>query len=64
MKKCKKLKSPIEEDEGREFHLKILCEDCYIDDLMPKMTKLHYDNDAEFMNKLKDSYSMRKHQYH
>jgi hypothetical protein len=64
MKKCEKCKSPIKKDDGREFHSKILCEDCYIDEVMPKMPKSHYDNDAEFMQRLKDSYSVRKQQYH
>jgi len=48
----------------KKLHTKILCEDCYIDEFMPKMPKAHYDNDAEFMNRLKDSYSVRKQQYH
>ena len=64
MKKCEKCKSQIKENEGREFHSKLLCEDCYIDEVMPKMPKSHYDNDAEFMQRLKDSYSVRKQQYH
>jgi hypothetical protein len=64
MKKCEKCKSPIKEDDERELHSKILCEDCYIDEVMPKMPKSHYDNDAEFMQRLKDSYSVRKQRYH
>jgi len=27
-----------------------ICEDCYIDEIMPKMPKSHYDNDAEFLS--------------
>lgn len=64
MKKCEKCKSTINEDDGWAFHSKILCEDCYIDEVMPKMPKAHYDNDAEFMQRLKDSYSVRKQQNH
>lgn len=64
MKKCEKCELPIKEDDGREFHSKILCEDCYIDEVIPKMSKSHYNNDAEFMQRLKDSYSVRKQQYH
>lgn len=64
MKRCEKCQSVLGEDEGRQFHSKILCDDCYIDEVMPKMPKAHYDNDAEFMQRLKDSYSVRKQQYH
>jgi hypothetical protein len=48
----------------KKLHGKVFCEDCYIDAVMPKMPKAHYDNDSEFMNRLKDSYSVRKQQYH
>jgi uncharacterized Zn finger protein (UPF0148 family) len=64
MKKCKKCKVPLKEEEGRTFHSELLCEDCYIDAVMPKMPKSHYDNDAEFMQRLKDSYPSRKQQFH
>jgi len=64
MKRCEKCQSTLNEDEWREFHSKILCEDCYIDEVMPKMPKSHYDNDAEFMQRLKDSYPVRHQQYH
>ena len=64
MKRCEKCKSKIKEDEERDFHSKILCEDCYIDEVMPKMPRSHCDNDAEFMQRLKDAYSVRKQQHH
>ncbi len=64
MKKCTKCNSYLKEVDGREFHSKILCEDCYIDEVMPKMPKSYYDNDAEFMQRLKDSYSVHNQQYH
>jgi len=64
MKKCDKCETPIAEDDGRELHLKILCDDCYLDEVMPKMPKAHYDNDAEFMQRLQDSYSVVKQQFH
>jgi hypothetical protein len=64
MEKCEKCQSTFNEDEGREFHSKMLCEDCFIDEVMPKMPKSHYDNDAEFMQRLKDSNPVRNQQYH
>lgn len=64
MEKCENCKTPLKEDEGRTFHSRLLCDDCYIDEVMPKMPKSHYNNDAEFMNRLKDSYSVRNQQYH
>jgi len=64
MKKCEKCKSPLKEKEWREYNSKILCDDCYIDKVMPKMAKAHYNNDSEFMQRLQDSYSVHKQQYH
>ncbi len=60
---CLKCKETISDEDVKMHHKKILCEDCYIDEIMPKMQKAHYDNDAEFMNRLQDSYSVRKQQY-
>jgi len=62
-KKCDRCKTVINED-GRELHSRLLCEDCYIEEVMPKRPKSHYDNAAEFMQRLKDSYPARKQQYH
>lgn len=61
---CEKCNKTITDGDAKIFHTKILCEDCYIDEVMPMMPKAHYDNDAEFMNRLKDSYSIRKQHYH
>jgi len=64
MKNCSKCKQAIQNGNEKNLHNKIFCEDCYIDEVMPKMPKAHYDNDAEFMQRLKDSYSVRKQQHH
>ncbi len=64
MKICTKCKSSIQDKDDKALHAKILCEDCYIDELMPKMSKAHYDNDAEFMQRLQDSYSAHQQQFH
>jgi len=64
MKNCNKCNQMIEDGDERELYTKILCEDCYIDEVMPKMRKSHYDNDSEFMQRLKDSHPVRKQQYH
>ena len=64
MKKCEKCKTPLNQHDGWKVHLKIMCDNCYMDELMPKRPKSHYDNDAEFMQRLKDSYPVRKQQYH
>ena len=61
---CTKCKESFRDEDMKNLHGKILCEDCYIDEVVPKMPKAHYDNDSEFMNRLKDSYSVRKQQYH
>jgi hypothetical protein len=54
----------INENEGNELYLEILCDDCYIDETMPKMPKSHYNNGTEFIQRLKDSYPVRQQQYH
>ncbi|MCP4117213.1 MAG: hypothetical protein GY737_17820 [Desulfobacteraceae bacterium] len=64
MPKCAKCNNSVNAENIKKQLSKVLCEDCYIDEIMPKMAKAHYDNDAEFMNRLKDSYSVRKQQYH
>ena len=61
---CSKCKIKINEADSRIHYEKILCDDCFIDRIMPKIPKAHYNNDAEFMNRLKDSYSVRKQKYH
>jgi hypothetical protein len=64
MKECGKCKTSIKEEDGRTFHSQFLCEDCYIDEVMPKKPKSHYGNDEEFMQRLKDSNPVRNQQYH
>jgi len=61
---CDKCKLPIQDGDARKLGSSTFCEDCYIDEVMPKQPKSHYDNDAEFMQRLKDSNPARKQQYH
>jgi len=55
MTSCDKCNKMIKKGEVRKHQSKTLCEDCYIDGCMPKMKKSHYDNDAEFMQRLKNA---------
>ena len=64
MKKCSKCNAAVKDEDARELRSEILCEDCYIDEVAPRMGKSHYDNDAEFMQRLKDSYTVRNQQFH
>jgi recombinational DNA repair protein (RecF pathway) len=64
MSNCKKCGKSLQDGDMKRLQGKIFCEDCYVDEVIPKIPKAHYDNDAEFMNRLKDSYSVRKQQYH
>jgi len=64
MQNCENCKKSFYGDELKEFYAKILCEDCYIDEVVPKMLKAHYGNDAEFMNRLKDSYIAHPQKFH
>jgi hypothetical protein len=64
MEICKKCNKTLQNGEKKELCGQALCEDCYIDTVMPKMPKAHYDNAAEFMNRLQESYSVRKQRFH
>jgi len=64
MTSCNKCNKMIREGEGRKHNSKILCEDCYIDEVMPKMKKSHYDNDAEFMQRLKNAHPVHPQRFH
>jgi len=64
MQNCKNCKKSFHDDELKKFYKKMLCEDCYIEEVVPKMPKAHYGNDAEFMNRLKDSYIARAQLFH
>ncbi len=61
---CYKCKKAINEGEGKTHKAKILCDDCYIDELLPKKQRAHYDNDSEFMQRLKESYPAHPQKYH
>ena len=63
MPTCSGCKKTIPDEDARNHHDATVCEDCYIDEVMPKMPKAHYDNAAEFMNRLKDAYSARRQQH-
>jgi hypothetical protein len=65
MVSCEKCMRIIEAGEERELRAKLLCDDCYIDSIWPRVRKMYYENDpAEFMRRLKDSYSIIQQQYH
>ncbi len=61
---CDQCRETIPDDEGREFHSEMLCDDCYIDRIFPKVLKTSYPNDAaEFMRRLQVSYSLHPQRY-
>ena len=65
MMKCDRCNFKIEKGEERNLNSRILCEDCYIDALLPPVRKMYYKNDAsEFMRRLKDSYIASPQQFH
>ncbi len=62
---CHQCKDKIKIGEEIKHKSKVLCEDCYIDAVMPDVGKTFYENDnAEFMRRLQKSYSVRKQKYH
>ncbi len=64
MKKCARCKAVIRVGDEKSLHSEIVCEDCFIDAIIPKMPKAHYANDTEFMQRLQESYSVIKQQFH
>jgi hypothetical protein len=64
MTNCSKCNQLIEDGNEKVLFTRIVCEDCFIDEMMPKMRKSHYEDDAEFMQRLLDSHPVRKPKYH
>jgi recombinational DNA repair protein (RecF pathway) len=62
--KCAHCHTQIHPGDEKPHNSSVLCEDCYVDAAMPNKPKSHYDNDAEFMQRLKDSNPVRHQQYH
>jgi hypothetical protein len=62
---CNKCKRTIDDGEERNIDPEVLCEDCYIDRIWPKVRKTYYSNDpTEFMRRLQGSYSVHPQRYH
>jgi len=65
MTKCDRCNVKIVKGEERNFNSSILCEDCYIDAVLPPVRKMYYENDSsEFMRRLKDSYIACPQKFH
>jgi hypothetical protein len=65
MEKCDVCGLPLEDGEKRERNGRSICEDCYIDGLLPPVRKMHYENSsANFMIRLKDSYIAHPQKFH
>jgi hypothetical protein len=65
MKKCDLCNQPLNDNEKWEHNGHKICEDCYIDGLLPKVRKMHYENStANFMIRLKDSYIAFPQKFH
>ena len=65
VKKCEKCTVKIVRGEERNLNSRILCEDCYIDAILPPVRKMYYEKDSlEFMRRLKDSYISCPQKFH
>lgn len=65
MKYCVKCRKTVDEAESRMLNSEVLCDDCYIDAIWPRVRKMYYENDpAAFMQRLKESYSIHPQRYH
>ena len=62
---CHKCRMPIAAGEERRLGSAILCDECLLDAIWPKMGKTWYRNEpAEFMRRLKDTPPSRPQQFH
>ncbi len=65
MVKCNRCGRVVNGDDEYRHHLEVLCEDCCIDVLVPRVRKMYYENCGHnFMLRLKDSYIARPQQFH
>ncbi len=65
MSNCSKCKNRIVDGEESSFQGEILCDDCYIDRIWPKVRKTYYENDpAGFLRRLQESYSTHPQRFH
>jgi hypothetical protein len=65
MTACDSCNEAIDDGRGKRFNDKLLCEDCYIAAIWPKVRKSYYEYDPdEFMRRLQNSYSVHPQQYH
>ena len=65
MKNCDRCNQSIKSEEERTFNSKLLCEDCYIDVVLPPTRKPYYNNGpSEFMRRLQDNHTVCTQKYH
>ncbi len=62
---CYKCNNSINDGEGVEHNSVVLCEDCYLDTIISPVRKMYYENNnAAFMQRLKESYPVHKQKFH
>lgn len=62
---CSKCKRTIDDGEERKLRSEVLCDDCYINRIWPRVRKMYYANDpSEFIRRLRESYSVHPQRYH
>jgi hypothetical protein len=62
---CENCKTSISKGEEKMFDSRILCDDCYISAIWPRVRKTYDEyNPAEFMQRLKNTWSIHPQQYH
>lgn len=61
---CHKCNQTINDGEEIKKNSKTLCEDCYIDTLLPPVQKSYFENDSSFMQRLNNSYIAHPQTFH
>ena len=65
MKLCHICHEKLQDGEGHKLEAMILCDECYLDRVWPKVRQACYENEpAEFMRRLQRSYSVHPQKFH
>ncbi len=64
MTRCYKCKNVINDGDERKHNSKVLCEECYLDEIVSPVRKMYYEHSSSFMLRLKDSYISNPQKFH
>jgi len=63
MELCAECGSHLQDDEGRMLQGALLCDDCYLKAVTPKVLPQHRNGKDEFMLRLKNAYPAKRQKF-